>query len=296
MLKQLGCLTLLTIAISACGSRQAAWERTEADGAMQVKSPEEIAALKEDATTHWQDRANQESLEKAIAAWEQVAQADPKDFQTLAALTRGYYFLGDTHIRFSGDEEKMKAMFDKGVTVGERAMLAASEEFAAAVKAGKKVEEVVSAIPVAGQSAIYWYAVNLGKWASLDGFGTLLRFKDRIYSVMQHVLVLDENFFYAAPHRYFGAYYAKAPGFAGGDMTKSREHFEKAIKLSPNYLGTRVLFAELWAVKEGDEELFDELIAAVKAADASIDPAIASENAFEQQKANTLESQKEEIF
>ena len=62
-------------------------------------------------------------------------------------------------------------------------------------------------------------------------------------------MALDENYFFAGPHRYFGAMYGLAPGFAGGDMDKSREHFEKAIALAPNYLGSRVLYLEVWAQK-----------------------------------------------
>ena len=67
---------------------------------------------------------------------------------------------------------------------------------------------------------------------------------------------LDKNFFHGAFNRYWGAYYAVAPSFAGGDMDKSIENFRKSIKIEPNYLGNCVLVASYWAVKKGDKKLF----------------------------------------
>ena len=203
----------------------------------------------------------------------------------MTKLARAYYFLGDNHLRLGGDSEGMKSYFEKGVAMGEKAMVSSSPEFEKRVKAGEKPENAVDAIPKEGQPAMYWYSVCLAKWGKEQGFSTILKFKGRILSIMTRVKELDENYFYGAPHRYFGAYYSVAPGFAGGDMVKGREHFEKAIAIAPGYLGTRVLFAQYWAEKEDEEELWYEQLNAVIAADPNASPDVTPENIFEQRKA-----------
>ena len=68
--------------------------------------------------------------------------------------------------------------------------------------------------------------------------------------MINRVGALDKNFFYGAFDRYWGAYYAVAPGFAGGDMDKSIKSFNSAVKTEKNYLGNYVLIADYWAKKK----------------------------------------------
>jgi len=107
---------------------------------------------------------------------------------------------------------------------------------------------------------MYWYASALGKWAKKKGFAVLLGQKDNVKATMDRALELAPDYFYGGPHRYFGAYYAIAPSFAGGDLEKSKVHFKKSLEIEPNYVGTKVLWAEELAVKQQDEETFDRLI------------------------------------
>ena len=241
--------------------------------------------LEAEGDAAWADRIDEAANRLALEKWEKALEANPQSFELMTKLARGYYFLGDNHLRLKGDTEGMKALFEKGVATGEKAMVASSPEFEKRVKAGEKPEQAVDSIPKEGQPAMYWYSVCLAKWGKEQGFSTILKFKGRIFSIMTRVLELDPNYFHGAPHRYFGAYYSVAPGFAGGDMEKGREHFEKAIAIDPAYLGTRVLYAQFWAEKEDEEELWYEQLNAVMSADPNVNPDIAPENIFEQRKA-----------
>ena len=164
------------------------------------------------------------------------------------------------------------------------------------MKAGDRPEKAVDALDIKGQPAMYWYASNLGRWAKQSGFSTLIREKDRIKKIMERVMALDENYFFAGPHRYFGAMYGLAPGFAGGDMDKSREHFEKAISLAPTYLGSRVLYLEVWAQKEEDEDVWREQMDIIDATAEEALDGMTPENHFEKKKAADLKSKEEDIF
>ncbi len=301
MQRRLGYAMVLMGTLMACGpGRQATWEKEpqaapkapQQPSADEGASPDEAAA----AEAAWQARDQRASLEKAIALWEKLTAEHPDDAALWVHLARGYYLLADAYMRLAGEDDAMLATFEKGVQAGEHAMLASSPEFAQKVKAGEKVEEAVKLIPKDGQAAIYWYATNLGKFAVTKGFTTTLFYKDRIFAVMQQVLKLDENFFYGAPHRYFGAFYAKAPSFAGGDLDKSKEHFEKGLAIEPHYLGTKVLMAEYYATKRGDREMFTKLLNEVLAADPTQLPDITAEQKLEQEKAKQMLARTDELF
>ena len=156
--------------------------------------------------------------------------------------SRAYYFYADTHLRFAGEDDAMLESYQKGNQHGRKGMVASSDAFKERVKAGDRPEDAVDAVDMNGQPAMYWYASNLGRWAKQSGFAPLSARKTASKKSWTRVMALDENYFFGGPHRYFGAMYGLAPGFAGGDMVKSREHFEKAISLAPDYLGSRVLF------------------------------------------------------
>lgn len=298
------CLALVSTSFLACGpGRQASWEKDAAQemkGPSQAqKSPDEAASegsLDSLAESHWEQRGERAELEKAIAIWEKIIEERGEHGPTLVMLSRGYYLLGDGYMRLAGEKDAMLTTLEKGVEYGERAMMAMSPSFAEKVRAEEKVEDAVSVMGKEGMPAVYWYSSNLGKFAAEKGFTTQLFYKDRIVAVMGRVLELDPTFFHAAPHRYFGAFYAKAPSFAGGDMAKSKQHFETSISMAPEYLGTKVLFAEYYAVKEDDRELFTRLIDEVVAADAKAEPSLVAENTIEQRKAKALKAKVDEFF
>ncbi|MBI3178844.1 MAG: hypothetical protein HYZ27_04245 [Deltaproteobacteria bacterium] len=281
--------------VAACGpGRQAAWEKPA--GAAATAPTGDAASLTAQAEEAWKSRGERTSCETVVAALVQLTAQNPHDAKALAWLSRAYYLLADGHLRLANENDAMLATFEKGVEAGERAMMASSTEFAAKVKAGAKVEEAVKLIPAEGQEPIYWYASNLGKFAVAKGFTTTLFYKDRIFAVMQRVLEIDEKFFHAAPHRYFGAFYAKAPSFAGGDLGKSKLHFDRALELDPNYFGTKVLYAEFYAPKTEDKTLFAKLLEEVTAGNPEVLPELVPEQKLEQQKAKKLLAEINEIF
>ncbi|NJK31562.1 MAG: hypothetical protein HC927_03610 [Deltaproteobacteria bacterium] len=185
--------------------------------------------------------------------------------ELLAMLTRAYYFTADSFMRNS--EADYLEYMDRAVWWGERALIAASPEFEAKMKAKAKFHEAIVVVGIEALPAMYWYASALGKWARTKGFGVLVGQKDNIKATMTRALELDPTFYHGGPHRYFGAFYSVAPAFAGGDTNKSAEHFDKSLELAPYFIGTKILMAENLAVKLDDEEMFDRLLEEVLAAD-----------------------------
>jgi tetratricopeptide (TPR) repeat protein len=263
--------------------------RASLDEASQAKYNQLIA----DGDAAWLERLDEAKLRAAIASWEQAVKLKADDHATYAKLARGTYLLADGFLWFNKEdddshEEKYLTTHENGVAFAEQGLRALSAEFEKLRQKDEKVEDAVKVLDKTAVPLMYWYATNLGKWANTKGLTTKLKHKDRIFSLVKRVLDLDPDFFYGAPDRYFGAYYAVAPGFAGGDMGKSKEHFEKSLAKAPNYLGTHVLLADLWAAKEQNREVFDKELKLVLAAPVDSIPELIPEQTIEKRKAEKL--------
>jgi len=242
------------------------------------------------------ERGTAEGLQKAIDALNAVTAAATKDSgcaqDAHILLARSYYFMADAH---TVDADAKNVLFERGVTEGEKAM-ACDAAFKAQVDKGTKPAEAVSALQKDDQMAIYWTASNLGKWARGQGFSTIVKYKGYIGKMMAHCLELDETAYYAGPVRYWGAFYSIAPSFAGGDMTKSQEMYEKAIKMSPENFATYVLYADTYATKTQDKALFTKLLTTVVEGDAAALPDMIPEQLAEQAKAKAFLAQADDLF
>jgi hypothetical protein len=280
-----------------CGTgRQAQWEAPVVAGAAPAQAP---AAGDTDpagaAEAAWAKRGDKASLESAISLWEKVAASRPNDGAVLARLARAYYLMADGYLRGLGPKnEQYLGTFEKGTAAGERALAALSPAFKAKVTQDEKVEDAIKVVGREGLDAMYWYAVNLGKWSRAKGLAALLGNKDRVKGVLGHVLELDETYFYGAPHRYFGAYWSLLP--VGRDLDKSKEHFDKSLSIAPGYAGTRVLMAETYAVKRQDKALFTKLLDEVLALPDDGIPALEPETRIEKDKARELKAKIDELF
>jgi hypothetical protein len=273
--------------VSGCGKgRVQTWERT-ASVSSNTSTPASSVSSEGDAA--WSLRGDRAQVELAIVAWDKALQATPDDASLLVKLARASYFLADGHLRADPSRrEDYLATFAKGTDYAERALVATSPDFKARVQGGEAVKDAVGVVGKDSVPALYWYASNLGKWAKAKGFATTLGNKDTIRAVMERCLALDPTFFHGGPDRYFGAYFAVAPSFAGGDLGKSESHFRKSLDLAPSYLATKVLMAENLAVKRQDRELFKRLLEEVLAAPEDALPELVPEARVEKQKATEL--------
>lgn len=244
-----------------------------------------------DADAAFEKRGDKAELEKAIGLYEQAVAQAPGDVSLYERLARANYFLADAHLR--ADAAAQEAAYNKSIEWGERCM-ALDPEFKKKVDAGVKADEAAKGLSKEYTGCIYWAAAALGKWATLKGFATRVANKDRIKNWVDTVTQLDATYFYGAPDRYWGAYYAILPGFMGKDLNKSEAHFKKSLEIAPNYLGTKVLMAERLATERSDRKMYKTLLDEVIAADPNAQPDVAPENVAEQAKAKELLDQIDE--
>jgi hypothetical protein len=273
-------------------TRTMGWNQEKAAPALSEK---EQASVMASAKAHWSKRLDRAELELALKDFEKVAAANPNHYESHSYLVRGYYLLADGHLPDSEMNEK-KRLWEVGTSWGERA-LATNAAFRDKVKDGKvALEDALDLVNKDQVDAVYWTASNLGKWAKNSNITTALKYKTRVKKMIERVQALEPTFFHGAPDRYWGAYYATLPALFGGSLDKSNDYFQKSMKAAPNYLGTKVLYADALLRKRGDRAGFRKALESVIQAKADAVAELAPENALEQRKAKALIAREAELF
>lgn len=243
------------------------------------------------------NRGDEAQLRAAIDAWTQALEANPNAHETWVKLARAQYFLAYGHMEFNPAlEAETTAMYQTAITSAERGLRALSPQFAEQVRASGQFATGLPSLDQRAVGLIYWRSSALGRWARRDGFATVLAYKDEIRASMTRCLELDREYFFGGPDRYFGAFFAVAPSYAGGDLDRSRQHFEYSISRYPGYFGTHVLYAVEYAVKRQDRDLFVRELQWVIDSDPNMLPETVPENIVEQRKAREALARVDELF
>jgi hypothetical protein len=252
----------------------------------------------------WENRGDRASVEAAIASWEQATRVPAPEgvsrrdalFPVYVSLSKGYYWLAHGHVRWEADSgEQMLALYDQGMQYGQTALALGNDAWTNALRYGTPIPEAVATLTPADVPAAYWYATNLGRWGLLRGIATVLANVSDIKALMDRVYDLDAEYFYGAPDRYFGVYYTKLP-FGNPDLDQSRARLESTIARYPQYLETRVLLAEEWALTMQDPAVFDEQLNIVLSTDVSQWPELLPENNNAVRRAQYLVENRAEFF
>jgi len=107
--------------------------------------------------------------------------------------------------------------------------------------------------------ALFWTAYG---WAgsihwSLDR-PEMLADLPRVLVMMDRVLELDEKYFFAGAHLFFGAYYASRSRALGGDPERAKSHLDRVLELAgPTILMGRLFLADPYAIQVQDRTLFE---------------------------------------
>jgi hypothetical protein len=282
--------TSLILALTGCGPKTSGGTYTVETATGDSSA---AATLQGEADALWEKRGDKAQLQAALAKYELAYYADPSNREVVVQLARGWYFLGDAH-----ETEKATKLetWDTSVVWGKRCM-ALNNDFTAILEKGDEDEaSAVRAATAADVPCMYWMATALGKWAKLNGIAKSLKHLPTVKAFVGTVTEMDPSYFHAAADRYWGAYYAIVPSFAGQDLDKSKVHFDKSIAAAPNYLATKVLMAENLSVKKQDKVQFSKLLNEVIDADPALAADVEPENRIEQVKAKALLATADDLF
>jgi hypothetical protein len=248
---------LLLLGAVGCGSTPTVMSspvvRGEAEAA---PSPES-----EEAERLWAERLDVEKLRGAIAAWRKAVAAADDDAATWARLAEADYFLADGFL--AGDAAEQA--FEDGAAAAERGLRALAPDFEHRRTDGQDVADAAAGLDARAAPLLYWWGQNVIRWADLKGRFTAARTFKGVKRVMEQVAQLAPALDHGGADRYLGAFYAEAPGIAGGDLTQSRTHFDRALAIDANFLGNHLERAQHWARRAGDAAAYQAGIAQVRA-------------------------------
>jgi len=273
---------------TACGSKH----KGSYDVENAAEAGSDTAAILLEAEALWDQRGDAVQLQAALDLYAQVVEQNPKDTEALLKLVRGYYFLGDGH---KTELEDKLAAWDTAISYGKQCM-GANDTFASLIEKGEGEDEAARVLVVDDVPCTYWTASALGKWAKAQGLGTTLKNIPIAKAWMTRIADLDPEYFFGGSSRYWGAYYAAIPSFAGQDLDLSREYFDKAISGHPNHFGNRVLLADYWATRTQDIATFDTQLKYVLSQPVDVIPEIIPEQEAEVRKARALMAERDELF
>ncbi len=145
---------------------------------------------------------------------------------------------------------------------------------------------------------IFWAASCWGSWISLNqGSIEAMAELPRVELLMKRVLELDEAFYYGGAHIFMGVLDASKPRVAGGDLNRARDHFLKAIELGDGkFLMARIYYADYYAKKALDRELFISILEKVRKIPADIPPELTLLNTVAHTKAKEMLNRVDEYF
>jgi hypothetical protein len=159
-------------------------------------------------------------------------------------------------------------------------------------------QKALYALPPKDVPYIFWAASCWGSWISLNQRSmSAMAELPRVELMMARVLELNEGFYYGGAHIFAGILEASKPKMAGGDLEKARAHFLKAIELgNGKFLLSRVYYAEYYARKAFDRDLFAAILKDVLDTPADIEPDLTLLNTVAHTKARKMLDNVDEYF
>lgn len=145
---------------------------------------------------------------------------------------------------------------------------------------------------------VFWAASCWGNWISLSqGSIAALAELPRVELLMKKVLELDEKFYYGGAHIFMGILNGSKPKMAGGKLDLASKHFLRAIELGRGeFLMTYIYYAEYYAKKAFDKDLYVSTLENVLKTPADIMPDLTLLNTVAHIKAQAMLDEADDYF
>ncbi len=246
-----------------------------------------------------------------IKVLEAFSYDNPKNKNLNLLLARSYSnytqgFLEDTILRTKDRDElayqnavkRAKLFYERGRDYGLRNL-----DRKGSFKKGRMSSLVEFKKSLAGMSdssvpTLFWTAMNWGSFINLSKDSPLAIAEfPKVEAMMTRVQELDPNYFFGAPHLFFGFAYGSRPKMFGGDPAKAKESFENGLASSQRqFLLGHIYYIMGYAIPQGDVALFDSLVNEILSADATRLPEARLANEIAKDRAKWLQAHKSEIF
>lgn len=195
--------------------------------------------------------------------------------------------------------ERARRLYLRGRNYGLRILKLRHEPFATALHADLPAfREALQVFQKEDVPALFWAAYG---WAgSINWSRTrpeMVADLPRAVAMMRRALELDEEYFYAGPHLFFGVYYASRSPALGGEPSRAKSHLDRALDLTGGkFLLVHLFIADPFAVQTQDRALFETQLRLILEAPDDLFPEQELMNQVAKARARLLLERIDELF
>ena len=223
--------------------------------------------------------------------------ADPGNVAYRIQAATGFYGYALGFVE-SDDPDRAIALYQRAHAQARRAL--EHEGISASTLLGDKaaLQQSLAKLDARAVPALFWTAATWAKWIELQlDNPERLDELPRVEALMQRVLTLDETYYYAGAHVFFGVYYGSRPPMFGGDYVRSAQYFDRAAALNQNQLQLVEVYRARYLLRQmGERDAFHATLSRVVDAPASMDADLNLANALAKKQAAALLAQEKDLF
>jgi len=137
---------------------------------------------------------------------------------------------------------------------------------------------------------VFWAANAWIMWIieNSDDMNAMLELP-RARVIIDKIYEMDPSYYFGAPHLFYGIYYSILPEFAGGDLEKAKEEFNKALEYSKDkFLLTKLSYAEFYLKAKYDRDNYIKVLKEIVNTDLEKNPEMRLLNTLTQEQAKEL--------
>lgn len=250
-----------------------------------------------------------ESLPSVIKTLEVLRFGDPKDRRVLALLSKAYgtYAFGFVEQELlatpDGSPEHAKALaranlfYSRGRDYGIEALKRDGSVSKAWNAHFSEFQRAINGLGKKQMAALFWTSFNWASWINLnrDDVSAVVDIP-KIQAMIDRVIQLDPDYYYGSARAFKGVLAISRPSMLGGDPTLAQAEFSAAMGAAPDYLMTKVLYAQYYARQMNDAALFKKTLTDVESADAAKLPEQRLANELAKLRARTLLGMEKRLF
>ena len=222
---------------------------------------------------------------------------DPDNDQLRLYAAQAYYGYAFGFVEDS-DPERAASLYERGYQHGRYVLAEEGINEAILHSDLDTLKTHVDALGSSAVPALFWTASNWAKSIDLnrDSARSLAQLPKAVM-FMQRILELDEFYYMAGAHVFFGVYYGSKSPMLGGNYELSEQHFDKANQANQNkLLIVNLLKAQYLERQRFNQEAFHELLVQITNASHLLYPEQGLINSIAKQKASQLLKKEDQWF
>jgi hypothetical protein len=226
-----------------------------------------------------------------------LIEAYPRDRRLLLAGAEAYCTYAGAFPDHD-DPEATRGLYLRGREYALRALPRHREFLSVLAQPYETLEDYVESFSKKEVPALFWFASCWAGWVGVTTESVqAIADIPRVVLLMERVIALDDTVNYGGAHLFMGIYKSAKPKALGGKPEEARNHFERALEIGKgDFLMAYVYYAEYYAKRTFQEDLFVSLLEKVRESPVDRVPELTLVNTLAKNRAEELLSEAGEYF